>query len=84
MELKALIILAIISSMPAISISIQTQMTYEACSSDEDRPGIGLLAVNCEPREVLVKLNLPNNSYLHLSPDYATVKRCGGSCQFDR
>jgi hypothetical protein len=78
MELKIILIIAAI-----ISISTSTQMTYETCSNDENRPGIGP-TVDCEPREILVKLNLPNNSYLHMSPDYAIVKRCGGSCQFDR
>ena len=38
---------------------------------------------NCMPREMLVKLDLPDD-YFHVAPDHVTVKRCGGSCHFDR
>ena len=36
--------------------------------------------LDCMPREQLVKLNLPNQSYAYVTPDHVFVSRCGGSC----
>jgi len=53
------------------------QMTYGACLNDGSNPDQTL---GCEPRDMLIKLDLPNNSYFHVSPEHVTVQRCGGSC----
>ena len=53
------------------------QMTYGLCSNDGSNPEQTL---GCEPRDMLIKLDLPNNSYFHVSPEHVTVQRCGGSC----
>ena len=38
-----------------------------------------------EPRNVLVKLDGPETEeFVHFEPDHVEVKRCGGSCPYDR
>lgn len=34
----------------------------------------------CEPRDQLVILDLPNSTYVHMVPDRIMVRRCGGTC----
>ena len=48
--------------------------------SREVHQEIRRLAVNCEPREQVVALPLPNSSYMAVTPSHVTVKRCGGAC----
>ena len=60
------------------------KMNYEMCTNSLPRPGPTQgPEYDCLPRDVLVKLDLPLQ-YSHVAPDHVTVKRCGGSCHFDR
>ena len=61
--------------------SYQESISYGACLNDGSVPAPTL---PCEPRDVVIQLDLPNNSYFHVAPDHVTVKRCIGSCNFDR
>ena len=56
---------------------------YGQCNPDQTSIGIGE-TLECIPREVLVKLDLPNNTYMNIAPDHVKVLRCGGSCPLDR
>ena len=60
------------------------KMNFEMCTNSLPRPGPTQgPEYDCLPRDVLVKLDLPLG-YSHVAPDHVTVKRCGGSCHFDR
>ena len=60
------------------------KMTYETCANSLPRPGPTQgPEYDCLPRDGLVKLDL-KMGYSHVAPDHVTVKRCGGSCYFDR
>ena len=66
------------------SLVIGQKMNYEMCANSLPRPGPTQgPEYDCLPRDVLVKLDLPAGSS-HVAPDHVTVKRCGGSCHFDR
>ncbi len=60
------------------------KVIYESCpnSFTTPEPAQGP-QYDCLPREVLIELDLPRE-YHHVSPDHVSVKRCGGSCHFDR
>ena len=66
-------------------ISATEVKKYGTCSSGTTWPGpTRSPELDCMPREQLVKLNLPNQSYDHVAPDHVFVSRCGGSCGFER
>ena len=78
--------LLLIVSIPDWKSSAKAEkMTYQTCTNTllkpETQPKPEL---DCQPRDVLVNLDLPDNrSYFHVAPDQVIVKRCGGSCHFD-
>lgn len=51
----------------------------EACTNGQQR-SILSMALHCEPRETVVQLDLPNDTYVHVAPSHVTVLRCGASC----
>lgn len=66
-------------------ISATEVKKYGTCSSGTTWPGpTRSPELDCMPREQLIKLNLPNQSYDHVAPDHVFVSRCGGSCGFDK
>ena len=65
--------------------SSSEEAKYGSCSSGTTWPGpTKSPELNCLPREQLVKLNLPNQSYAFVAPDHVFVQRCGGSCGFQK
>ena len=50
-----------------------------ACRSDQQR-GILSSVLGCAPRDEIVHMDLPNETFVHVVPNHVTVKRCGGSC----
>ena len=51
----------------------------EECTNGQQR-SILSMALHCEPRETVVQLDLPNDTYVHVAPSHVTVQRCGASC----
>ncbi len=58
--------------------------SYHGMCSDNQIGGRVEATLECLPRETLMKLDLPNNTYMHMVPDHVMVQRCGGSCHLDR
>ena len=51
----------------------------EECTNPQQRSILSRV-LNCEPRETVVQLELPNDTYVHVAPSQVAVQRCGGSC----
>ena len=71
--MKALVLLALL---PLASATISD---LEMCSATQQRDILPRI-LSCTPREEVVHLSLPNETFIHIVPNHVTVQRCGGSC----
>lgn len=72
-------ILFMIVATAAIGDFASSIRQLEDCTNDQQR-SILSRALHCEPRETVVQLELPNDTYVHVAPSHATINRCGASC----
>ena len=78
-------LLAILSNMSITSaqgtVSTEHYGSFESCTASmQEAAHSNLQMWQCEPRDEIVELELPNATYFHMIPDHVRVKRCGGTC----
>ena len=65
----------------AIAGAINAQSVFEnleRCTGQQQSRILPTL-LECQPRDEVVHLDLPNETFVHVVPNHVTVKRCGGS-----
>ena len=76
-------IFAIITYLPASSA--QESFSFESCNADMQREATnGMQMWQCQPRDQIVPLELPNATYNSIVPRHVVVQRCGGTCSANR
>ncbi len=77
-----LLLLALLSSSTTFSsanLVLPGGSELEVCTAQEQARILPQL-MGCEPRPTVVPLELPNATYVHITPGHVVVDRCGGSC----
>jgi hypothetical protein len=74
MDFKAILLLCFMAGSSTAEVR-----ELEQCTSTQQRT-IYPTVLSCSPRETVVGLNLPNDTFVHVVPGHVTVKRCGASC----
>ena len=70
---------------PSIVSSQSTVSSFETCTANmQEEAYTKSLELRCEPRDQIIKLDLPNATYFNMMPDQVVVKRCGGTCSVRR
>ena len=82
-------LLAIIAHLPTStaqeSFSSERYGLFESCNADMQRDATnGMQMWQCQPRDQLVTLELPNATYNSIVPRHVVVQRCGGTCSANR
>lgn len=82
-------IFAIITYLPASSaqesFSSENYGLFESCNADMQREATnGMQMWQCQPRDQIVPLELPNATYNSIVPRHVVVQRCGGTCSANR
>lgn len=58
--------------------TVTSSDSFGQCSNDQQRRILPTL-LDCQPRDEVISLDLPNDTFVHILPSHVTVKRCGGS-----
>ncbi len=77
--LSALLALCLPPLASAMATVLATDSDVDVCSPEQQRQILPTMLV-CEPKPTIVRLNLPNDTYMHMAPLHVSVNRCGGSC----